>query len=58
MNLNLFTFYCFAHSQDYGYTRMKAYNRTHLYFEQVSDDKNGAIIDAFWIIKDKHGSYI
>ncbi|XP_039959168.1 acid phosphatase type 7 isoform X3 [Bactrocera tryoni] len=46
------------HSQDYGYTRMKAYNRTHLYFEQVSDDKNGAIIDAFWIIKDKHGSYV
>uniref|UniRef100_W8BJP0 Purple acid phosphatase n=1 Tax=Ceratitis capitata TaxID=7213 RepID=W8BJP0_CERCA len=46
------------HSQDYGYTRMKAYNRTHLYFEQVSDDKNGAIIDSFWLVKDKHGSYV
>ncbi|XP_037810583.1 acid phosphatase type 7 isoform X3 [Lucilia sericata] len=45
------------HSQDYGYTRLKAYNRSHLYFEQVSDDKNGAIIDSFWIIKDQHGSY-
>ncbi|XP_054727487.1 acid phosphatase type 7 isoform X3 [Anastrepha obliqua] len=46
------------HSQDYGYTRMKAYNHTHIYFEQVSDDKNGEIIDSFWIIKDKHGSYL
>ncbi|XP_055842961.1 acid phosphatase type 7-like isoform X1 [Episyrphus balteatus] len=45
------------HSQDYGYTRMKAHNGTHLYFEQVSDDKNGEIIDSFWIIKDKHESY-
>ncbi|CAD7086846.1 unnamed protein product [Hermetia illucens] len=45
------------HSRDYGYTRMKAYNTTHLYFEQVSDDKNGAIIDSFWIIKDSHGAY-
>uniref|UniRef100_T1GWM5 Purple acid phosphatase n=1 Tax=Megaselia scalaris TaxID=36166 RepID=T1GWM5_MEGSC len=45
------------HSQDYGYTRMKAHNKTHLYFEQVSDDQNGDIIDSFWIIKDNHGSY-
>ncbi|GLV35264.1 uncharacterized protein CBL_01586 [Carabus blaptoides fortunei] len=44
-------------SSDYGYTRMKAYNDTHLYLEQVSDDKLGAIIDSFWIIKDTHGSY-
>uniref|UniRef100_A0A1A9WVN1 Purple acid phosphatase n=1 Tax=Glossina brevipalpis TaxID=37001 RepID=A0A1A9WVN1_9MUSC len=46
------------HSNDYGYTRLKAYNRTHLYLEQVSDDKNGAIIDKFWIIKYRHGPYI
>ncbi|ALC48861.1 CG1637, partial [Drosophila busckii] len=45
------------HSQDYGYTRLKAHNRTHLYFEQVSDDQQGAIIDKFWLIKSKHGSY-
>lgn len=44
-------------SSDYGYTRMKAYNGTHMYLEQVSDDKLGAIIDSFWIIKDTHGSY-
>ncbi|EDV91977.1 GH24658 [Drosophila grimshawi] len=45
------------HSQDYGYTRLKAHNRTHLYFEQVSDDKQGAIIDQFWLIKSQHGAY-
>ncbi|XP_039959167.1 acid phosphatase type 7 isoform X2 [Bactrocera tryoni] len=45
------------HSQDFGYTRLKAHNGTHLYFEQVSDDKDGQIIDAFWVVKDKHGSY-
>lgn len=32
---------------------MKAYNKTHLYFEQVSDDKNGDIIDSFWVTKDQ-----
>lgn len=36
---------------------MKAFNATHLYLEQVSDDKNGNIVDSFWIIKDKHCSY-
>ncbi|XP_055842962.1 acid phosphatase type 7-like isoform X2 [Episyrphus balteatus] len=46
------------HSRDYGYTKMTAHNTTHLYFEQVSDDKNGEIIDSFWIIKEKHGSYL
>uniref|UniRef100_U5ERP5 Purple acid phosphatase n=1 Tax=Corethrella appendiculata TaxID=1370023 RepID=U5ERP5_9DIPT len=45
------------HSQDYGYTRMKAYNQTHLYFEQISVDKDGQVIDSFYIIKENHGSY-
>lgn len=44
-------------SQDYGYTRLKAFNSSHLYLEQVSDDKSGAIIDSFWIIKDEHKPY-
>jgi len=44
-------------SRDYGYTRLKAYNQTHLHLEQVSDDKEGAITDSFWIVKDKHGPY-
>ncbi|XP_032588765.1 acid phosphatase type 7 isoform X2 [Drosophila mojavensis] len=45
------------HSNDYGYTRLKAHNATHLHFEQVSDDKDGQIVDSFWVIKDKHGAY-
>ncbi|CAK9815267.1 Acid phosphatase type 7 [Anthophora plagiata] len=38
-------------SSDYGYTRMKAYNSTHLYLEQVSDDEGGAVLDHVWLIK-------
>lgn len=44
-------------SKDYGYTRLKAYNNTHLYFEQVSDDKGGMVIDSLWIIKNSHKPY-
>lgn len=44
-------------SDDYGYSRMKVYNSTHLYMEFVSDDKGGAIIDRLTVVKDKHGSY-
>lgn len=44
-------------SSDYGYTKLKAYNNTHLYLEQISVDKLGAVIDSFWLIKDKHESY-
>lgn len=40
---------------DYGYTRMKIHNKTHLYMEQVSVDKGGKIIDNVWIIKHHHG---
>ncbi|XP_017870563.1 PREDICTED: acid phosphatase type 7 isoform X4 [Drosophila arizonae] len=45
------------HSQDFGYLRLKAHNASHLYFEQVSDDKGGVIIDSFWVIKEQHGPY-
>lgn len=44
-------------TSDYGYTRMKVHNATHLYLEQVSDDQDGKIIDSVWLIKDKHGRY-
>ncbi|XP_013383368.1 acid phosphatase type 7-like [Lingula anatina] len=43
-------------SSDYGYTRMTITNATHLYFEQVSDDQGGAVIDKFHVIKHKHGA--
>lgn len=45
------------HSTDYGYSRMKVFNASHLHFEQVSDDQGGKVIDSFWLIKDKHGPY-
>ncbi|XP_068249786.1 acid phosphatase type 7-like [Palaemon carinicauda] len=44
-------------SLDYGYTRVTAYNTTHLYWEQVSDDRNGEVIDKVWLIRDHHVSY-
>ena len=31
-----------ARLTDYGYTRLTVYNDTHLYWEQVSDDKVGS----------------
>lgn len=45
-------------SNDYGYTRMHIMNKTHLYLEQVSDDKGGKIIDSITLRKDHHGSYL
>lgn len=35
---------------------MKAFNTSHLYFEQVSVDQKG-VIDSFWVIKDEHKLY-
>lgn len=49
--------FCLFYFKDYGYTRLKAHNATHLHFEQVSDDKDGQIIDSFWVIKEEHGAY-
>ncbi|BFZ11866.1 hypothetical protein BsWGS_14905 [Bradybaena similaris] len=42
-------------NSEYGYSRMKFLNQTHLYVEQVSDDQDGQIIDKITIIKEKHG---
>ena len=39
-------------SLDYGYTILKAHNETTLEFSQISDDKKGAVIDNFFLIKD------
>ena len=44
-------YYSAFRNNDYGYTRLKAHNKTHLEFSQVSDDKDGAIIDNFFVIK-------
>lgn len=40
-------------SQDFGYTKFKAFNGTHLYMEQVSVDLDGQVIDSFWLVKNK-----
>lgn len=45
------------YNEDYGYTRMNVFNKSHIYFEQVSDEKNGTIVDNFWVIKNKHLPY-
>lgn len=44
-------------SLDYGYTRMTIYNESHIQLQQVSDDKDGKIIDKILLIKNSHGSY-
>uniref|UniRef100_A0A8D0KEW0 Purple acid phosphatase n=1 Tax=Salvator merianae TaxID=96440 RepID=A0A8D0KEW0_SALMN len=41
--------------EDYGFTRMQIFNRSHLWLEQVSDDQNGKVVDGIWLIKDWHG---
>ncbi|XP_049875404.1 acid phosphatase type 7-like [Pectinophora gossypiella] len=44
-------------SSDYGYTKFKTHNKTHLHFEQVSVDKQGKVIDSFWLVREKHVAY-
>lgn len=44
-------------SSDYGYSRLAVVNGTHLHLEQVSDDKAGRVIDAFWLVRERHGPY-
>ncbi|OQV20428.1 putative aminopeptidase NPEPL1 [Hypsibius exemplaris] len=42
-------------STDYGFTRMTVFNRTHVHFEQVSDDQDYAVIDSVWVQKTQPG---
>jgi len=44
-------------TKDYGYTRVKVHNSSHLYMEQVSDDKGGQVVDKLWLIQDSHGPF-
>ncbi|RVE46785.1 hypothetical protein evm_008569 [Chilo suppressalis] len=45
------------HSQDYGYTKFKAFNKTHINIEQISVDLGGQVIDEFWLVKNKKLSF-
>ncbi|XP_071789353.1 acid phosphatase type 7-like isoform X1 [Asterias amurensis] len=40
---------------DYGFTFMEIVNRTHLSIKQISDEKDGKVVDKFTLIKDVHG---
>ncbi|XP_017493930.1 PREDICTED: acid phosphatase type 7-like, partial [Rhagoletis zephyria] len=42
--------------EDYGFTHMKVFNRTHIHIQQLSEDKGGKVVDDFYIIKEKHGT--
>ncbi|KAG7301923.1 hypothetical protein JYU34_013341 [Plutella xylostella] len=44
-------------SSDYGFTRFYAFNKTHIYLEQVSVDQHGDVIDSFWLQKSLHEPY-
>lgn len=43
-------------SRDYGYSRFKVYNSSHLYFEQFSINQD-KVIDSFWISKTNHEKF-
>ncbi|CAF0951051.1 unnamed protein product [Adineta steineri] len=55
--LNDTQIYSAFRSDDYGYSRMKIINSTHLYIEQVSDDQDGKVIDNLTLIREKHEPY-
>ncbi|XP_026332479.1 acid phosphatase type 7-like [Hyposmocoma kahamanoa] len=49
--------WCAFRSRDYGYTRFHAHNKTHVYFEQISVDLKGEVIDSFWLVQNHHGPF-
>ncbi|GAB6031716.1 hypothetical protein CHUAL_009463 [Chamberlinius hualienensis] len=44
-------------ASEYGYTKLHIHNSTHLYFEQIAVEKNGQVIDSFWVKKNLHDSF-
>eukprot|EP01001_Neometanema_parovale_P005525 NODE_1954_length_1552_cov_159.219734_g1861_i0.p1 GENE.NODE_1954_length_1552_cov_159.219734_g1861_i0~~NODE_1954_length_1552_cov_159.219734_g1861_i0.p1 ORF type:complete len:480 (+),score=97.45 NODE_1954_length_1552_cov_159.219734_g1861_i0:75-1514(+) len=50
-------------SNTFGYSRMKIYNDTHMYWEQVMTDHGeppedyGKVIDHFWLVQPNHGPF-
>jgi hypothetical protein len=49
--------WCAYRTVDYGYSRLKVLNSTTLYWEQMSEDLDGQIVDSFYLIRDVHGPY-
>lgn len=47
------------HALDYGYTRLSLKGERHIHFEQVSDERHGAVIDSFEVVKNtSHPSWM
>jgi len=45
-------------TMQYGYTRMKVANATHLYLEQVDVETDGQpVIDSVWLVQHNHGPF-
>jgi len=45
-------------SVQYGYTRLRAVNSTHLYIEQVDvETESQPVIDSVWIVQHNHGAF-
>lgn len=42
---------------DYGYTKLKAFNRTHLSIKQFSTDKHGEVVDDIMVVQNNHGPF-
>jgi hypothetical protein len=43
-------------SNQYGFSRMHVYNKTHIHWQQIRA-VDGGTDDDFWIVKNKHGPY-
>lgn len=43
-----------ARSNDYGFSRLQAFNNTHMRFEQIRA-YDGEVIDSFTLVKTRHG---
>ncbi|KAG1665027.1 Acid phosphatase type 7 [Nymphon striatum] len=50
-------YYTAFRSTDYGYSRMTIVNNTHMNWQQVSDGQGGGVIDNFWVVQNRHGSF-
>lgn len=48
--------YAAFQSSDFGYSRVKVFNASHLRLEQLSI-RQGKVIDSFWLVKDTHPKY-
>jgi len=41
---------------EYGYSRMKAFNTSHVRLQYV-ENQNGSLLDEVWLVRSQHGPY-